>query len=157
MTDFSDIVRSDYYTKHGYPHEAWTRLRREDPVRRFELEDYDPFWAITRYADVTHVSRQPRLFLNGPRLGFSSRRFPVRPPEEFARSLLNMDPPEHGKFRGLVNRRFTPHALSFLREHVERLSAGIVADVAARLVGAASETGPGAFVTDVAAPLPLAG
>jgi cholest-4-en-3-one 26-monooxygenase len=156
MTDFSDIVRSDYYAKHGYPHKAWTHLRRETPVRRFEFEDYDPFWAITRYADLTHVSRQPRLFLNGPRLGFSSRRFPVRPAEEFARSLLNMDPPEHGKFRGLVNRRFTPHALSFLREHVERLSVGIVAAVAARLVAAASETGKCDFVTDVAARMPLA-
>jgi cholest-4-en-3-one 26-monooxygenase len=156
VTDFSDIVRSEYYAKHGYPHEAWRQLRREAPVKRLELEDYDPFWAVTRYADIERVSRQPRLFLNGPRLAFASRRFPVRAPEDFARSLLNMDPPEHGKFRGLVNRRFTPHALSFLREHVERLSAGIVADVAARLITSAAETGKCDFVTDVAARLPLA-
>ena len=49
----------------------------------------DPFWAVTRYDDIARVSRQPRMFLNAPRLAFSSRRFPVRPPEDFARSLLN--------------------------------------------------------------------
>ncbi len=91
-------------------------------MRRLEIEGYDPFWAVTRYADVARVSRQPRSFLNAPRLVFSSQRFPQRRAEEIVRSLLNMDPPEHGKYRGVVNRRFTPHALSFLRSHVEALS-----------------------------------
>ncbi len=154
--DPADIVRPEYYATHGYPHEAWTWLRREAPVCRLEVEGFDPFWAITRYADLERVSRQPRLFLNEPRLTFFSKRFPVRPAEEFARSLLNMDPPEHGKYRGIVNHRFTPHALSFLRTHVEELSARIVGDVVARLVDGAVEHGGCDFVADVAARLPLA-
>src|SRR5262249_43178910 len=88
-----------------------------------------------------------------PRLVFSSRRFPQRNAEEIVRSLLNMDPPEHGKYRGVVNRRFTPHALSFLRSHVETLSKEIVADVAARAIEAVAEAREGDFV---AARLPLA-
>ena len=156
MANLGDIVRSEYYATHGYPHEAWTQLRRESPVARFELDGYDPFWAVTRYDDIARVSRQPRSFLNAPRLAFSSRRFPVRAPEDFARSLLNMDPPEHGKYRGLVNRRFTPHALSFLRADVERLSAAIVDEVARGLVGDVAQKGECDFVTDVAARLPLA-
>jgi len=156
MANLADVVRAEHYAIHGYPHEAWTQLRRESPVHRFELEGYDPFWALTRYDDIARVSRQPRSFLNAPRLAFSSRRYPVRAPEDFARSLLNMDPPEHGKYRGLVNRRFTPHALSFLRTHVERLSAAIVDEVAKRLVGDVAQRGECDFVTDVAARLPLA-
>jgi cholest-4-en-3-one 26-monooxygenase len=156
MTSLSEIVRSEHYATKGYPHDAWTQLRRESPVHRFEIDGYDPFWAVTRYDDIARVSRQPRTFLNSPRLAFSSRRFPVRPPEDFARSLLNMDPPEHGRYRGLVNRRFTPHALSFLRAHVERLSAGIVDDVARRLVADVAQASECDFVTDVAARLPLA-
>jgi cytochrome P450 len=156
MPDAADIVRPEYYARHGYPHEAWTRLRREAPVCRLEIDGFDPFWAITRYADLERVSRQPRLFINAPRLTFFSRRFPVRPPEEIVRSLLNMDPPEHGKYRGLVNRRFTPHALSFLRPHVEELSAKIVGDVVQRLVAAVADEGRSDFVADVAARLPLA-
>jgi cholest-4-en-3-one 26-monooxygenase len=156
MANLADIVRGEHYAKRGYPHEAWTQLRRESPVHRFELEGYDPFWAITRYEDVARISRQPRLFLNAPRLVFSSKRFPVPRPEEVARSLLNMDPPEHGRYRSLVNRRFTPHALSFLRPHVEALSARIVADVSRRLVGGVTDVEECDFVADVAARLPLA-
>ncbi|MGH7897031.1 MAG: cytochrome P450 [Candidatus Binatia bacterium] len=155
-SEAADIVRADYFAKHGYPHEAWTRLRRDAPVSRLELEDFDPFWAITRYHDIDRVSRQPRLFLNAPRLVFSSKRFPLRRPEEVARSLLNLDPPEHGKYRGLVNRRFTPHALSFLKPSIEERSARIVGETADRLVAAASEPAECDFVTRVAARLPLA-
>jgi cholest-4-en-3-one 26-monooxygenase len=155
MADLADIVRPDHFATHGYPHAAWQELRHS-PMRRLEIESYDPFWAVTRYADVARISRQPRLFLNAPRLVFSSRRFPQRRPEEIVRSLLNMDPPEHGKYRGVVNRRFTPHALSFLRSHVEGLSRQIVADVAARAIDAVVDSGECDFVTDVAARLPLA-
>jgi cholest-4-en-3-one 26-monooxygenase len=156
MTDVSDIVRADFYAKNGYPHEAWRLLRRDSPVRRFELDGYDPFWAITAYKDIVLVSRQPRLFRNEPRLVFSSKRFPVRRPEEVARSLLNMDPPDHGKYRALVNRRFTPHALSFLRPHIEELSAKIVTAAARELIAGVVEVGECDFVTEVAARLPLA-
>jgi cytochrome P450 len=155
MTDPGDIVRPEYYAAHGYPHAAWQELRRHSPAR-LEIDGYDPFWALTRYADIARVSRQPRSFLNAPRLVFSSRRFPQRNAEEIVRSLLNMDPPEHGKYRGIVNRRFTPHALSFLRSHVEALSKEIVADVAARAIDAVAESGECDFVADVAARLPLA-
>ena len=37
-----------------------------------------------------------------------------------ARSILHMDPPEHAAFRGLVNRRFTPRALSGLAESIRK-------------------------------------
>jgi cytochrome P450 len=156
VTDLVDIVRAEHYAQHGYPHAAWTKLRRESPVHRFEIDGFDPFWALTLHEDIARVSRQPRLFLNEPRLVLSSRRFPTRRPEEVARSILNMDPPEHGKFRGVVNRRFTPHALSFLRAHVEALSAEIVGDVARRTLDAVGEEAPCDFVTDVAARMPLA-
>src|SRR5436853_6060555 len=120
------------------------------------MAGFEPCWAITLHEDIDRVSRQPRLFLNEPRLVFSSKRFPTRRPEEVARSILNMDPPEHGKYRGVVNRRFTPHALSFLRPHVEALSAEIVGDVARRTLSAIEATGECGFVADVAAVMPVA-
>ena len=156
MTDVADIVRAEHYAAHGYPHEAWAELRRKSPVHRFEIDGFDPFWAITLHEDIDRVSRQPRLFLNEPRLVLSSKRFPVRRPEEVARSLLNMDPPEHGKYRGVLNRRFTPHALSFLRPHVEELTRGIVDDVARRTVEGVDGRGECEFVEEVAARMPLA-
>ena len=35
----------------------------------YERDDVDPFWAVTRYADVMTVSDNPQIFINGgPRL-----------------------------------------------------------------------------------------
>ena len=64
-----------------------------------------------------------------------------------ARSILHMDPPEHAAFRGLVNRRFTPRALSGLAESI-RASASALLDA----VEAREEID---FVAELAAPFPL--
>ncbi|MGH7821594.1 MAG: cytochrome P450, partial [Candidatus Binatia bacterium] len=154
--DAASLVRGEHYATHGYPHETWARLRRESPVHRCEVAGFDPFWAITRYHDLAAVSRQPRLFLNAPRLSIFPRSFPRRRPEETARALLNMDPPEHGKYRGIVNRSFTPHGLRPLQVHVEELSAAIVDELARSVVGRAARDGECDFVTAIAARLPLA-
>ena len=33
-------------------HAVAARLRREDAVPRIEVDGFDPFWAVTRHADV---------------------------------------------------------------------------------------------------------
>lgn len=70
--DTIDIISPDLYQKHGYPHAEWAYLRKHKPVFKVERPDVDPFWAITRAGDITEVSRQPRLWLNRPRLGVTS-------------------------------------------------------------------------------------
>jgi hypothetical protein len=49
--------------------------------------------------------------------------------------LLNMDPPEHTKQRGIVSRGFTPRAIGSLRQ--------ALTDRAERIVAAALEDGTG--------------
>ena len=103
--DDIEIIDPDYYVDHGYPHEAWELLRREAPLFWFDRSDV-PFWAVTHYRDIVAVSRQPRTFANGP-------RFQLAPGSEgpAAPTIISMDPPEHGLYRELVSRRFTPRAL----------------------------------------------
>ena len=57
-----DIVNPDLYVQRGYPHEEWALLRKEAPVFRYQRPNVEPFWAITKHADVVNVSRQPDLF-----------------------------------------------------------------------------------------------
>ena len=59
-----DLLSPDHYAEVGYPHEAWARLRREDPVHWVADWAGDPYWAITRHADIVEVSKQPDLFVN---------------------------------------------------------------------------------------------
>ena len=53
--DALDVISNETYEQHGYPHDAWTRLRRESPVHRFAPPGVIPFWAITKHADVVHI------------------------------------------------------------------------------------------------------
>ena len=56
--DTIDIHSTDLYVSRGYPWPEWDLLRKEAPVFWYEREGIDPFWAITRHADVLTVSKR---------------------------------------------------------------------------------------------------
>ena len=66
--DTIDIVGDETFARNGYPHEAWSLLRREAPVYWYDRDVKVPFWAITRHEDIIRISRQSRRNLNAPRL-----------------------------------------------------------------------------------------
>ncbi|HTY53798.1 MAG TPA: cytochrome P450 [Candidatus Binataceae bacterium] len=148
--DTIDLINPDRYVQHGYPHEDWTLLRREAPVFRYERPNLDlPFWAITRHKDIIEVSGQPALFRSTQRLFVVPHEPGMPEPDEaILRQLLNMNPPEHGSYRSIVSRRFTPRAVQQLKNQIEQITAEVLDDIAGR-----EECD---FVTEVSAKLPLA-
>ncbi len=102
------------------PYPVFADMRRDAPVCQVEPGGV---WAVTRYADVMSVLKNPQLFsseglarsMEPAWLGYN----PV------ARSMLVMDPPRHGRTRGLISRAFTPTTIArlepFLRTTAERL------------------------------------
>ena len=66
ITDGSELLIPSYYRENGPPHETWTKLRASSPVHRCQPPNYDPFWAITRHADICRVGRDPETFLSYP-------------------------------------------------------------------------------------------
>jgi cytochrome P450 len=146
--DEIDIIGNDTFAEHGYPHAAWARLRRESPVHWWERGVKVPFWAITKHADIIEISKQPRRNLNAPRLAVFPEFAPPSEDERIARHLLNMDPPEHGRFRKLTSAHFTPRAVERMR--------GEVGVIAREIVDELAEGGEVDFVEKVAARLPLA-
>lgn len=144
-----DIIHPDLYVQRGYPHSEWALLRREAPVFRYERPDVIPFWAVTKHADIIAVSRDPELF-RSTRYLFVTIKEPGQPDDDavILRQLLNMNPPEHGAYRAVTNRRFTPRAVQQLSAQVE----SITAEVLDGLVGREECD----FVTEVSAKLPLA-
>jgi cholest-4-en-3-one 26-monooxygenase len=148
--DELDVIGPDFYAAHGYPHEAWRRLRRESPIHWFDLPGGVGFWAVTRRADLVRISKQPERFINGPRLAIFEEGAPVEGERTFVRQLLNMDPPEHGEFRRAASSWFTPRAIERRRPEVERITRDLLDEMAGD--GALRE---GDFVSDLAAPLTL--
>jgi cholest-4-en-3-one 26-monooxygenase len=150
--DALDIVGNDTYADNGYPHEAWTILRREAPVYWYERPGVVPFWALTRHEDIVRISRQPKIFQNAPRMAVFPELETGEPQDDqFARHLLNMDPPEHGRFRKLASHRFTPRAIQELRDAMERITSEFLDDFAGD-----GKSRQGDFVTAVSARIPLA-
>ncbi len=96
-----------------YPGYAW--LRANNPLGLARLEGFDPLWLVSKHADVIAVERQPELFP-------SNEANPIladQPSDAFIRSLTGgttrsldavvyMDPPEHRKYRAVVDRWFLP-------------------------------------------------
>jgi len=143
-----DLVDPQRYARHGYPHDLWTRLRARTPVAYLEPFGYEPFWAITKHADILHIAAQPLRFSSAQGITLARAGAPPMPPSEM---LVLLDPPKHGPMRRVASARFTPKAVREKRADIERLAVGVLDDAAA-----ADECGQYDFVERVAAPFPLA-
>ncbi len=144
--DERDLISASRYAESGYPFAVWKQLRDHDPVHWVETLDRRPFWAITRHADIAAISRDPRRFLNAPRLTVGSDQGADLP----VRMLLNMDPPEHHAYRSVLNKRFTPRALRGLASQVDSIVKSLVDSIAHD-----GERGEIDFVESVSARLPI--
>ncbi len=142
-----DIATPEHYERNGYPHPEWAWLRRHDPVFWYERDNVDPFWAITKHADIIEIGKQPEIFLNEPRLAVFTRDLPP-PPEGAARHLLNMDPPDHARYRRVTSSWFTPRAIGGMDDKVQRVAREVIDD--------AARTDSGDFVRDVTARITIA-
>jgi cytochrome P450 len=130
----------------GPPHELFARMRAEAPVRWNELAGGGGFWSLTRHADVTAVSKDPATF-SSHRAGIFLDPDRVNPLELNRQLLLFKDPPEHTKYRKILQSAFTPHTVRGFEDSV-RARIG-------RVLDAAMEKGEFDFVADVAVPIPL--
>ena len=142
-----DVVTPEHYEQHGYPHAEWTWLRRHAPVFWYDRPNVDPFWVITKHADIVEISKQPELFLNAPRLAIFTKNLPP-PPEGEVRHLLNMDPPDHARYRRLSSHWFTPRAVRAMDDKVARVTREVIDE--------AAKTDAGDFVRDVSARITIA-
>jgi len=149
-----DFTDPDIYTTR-VPARELAELRRAAPVWWVAQRpgsagfDDDGYWAVTRHADILAISKTPDVYSSSENTALI--RFAEGTPRESIEMqriiLLNMDPPDHTKQRGIVSRGFTPRAIGNLRQ--------ALTERAERIVATALETGTGDFVSDVAMELPL--
>ncbi len=167
-----DITNTEFYVDHGYPWAAWDLLRREAPVYWYQRPRFEPFWAITKHADIRFISSHPDLFSNKQILrmndhesiGIGERGREVNanrygghasdPPD-----FIFMDPPEHRQHRSLVARHFTPRMMKRLEDHFGEMSENYVSSFAEKLVAEfadRSEHSAVDVVHELSAKLPVA-
>ncbi len=157
------------YAAEGSPWAAWDLLRAQAPVYWYERDDVEPFWAVTRYADIMTVSDHPQVFINGgPRLrltlkgtpeilragvdSFGEERGwdPAEPPD-----MVFMDNPRHRQLRRQSSWAFTQGGMRRMDAHFRTLSEQFTREYIAELEAAAPD-GSVDFVSGLACKLPLA-
>jgi cytochrome P450 len=148
-----DLTDLDRFAR-GFPHDVFSRLRREAPVwfhpPTAHTPDGEGFWVISRHADVLAVATDARTYSSergGAREGGGTLIEDL--PSGFATGvLLNMmDDPRHQKLRRLATSTVSPRALAVLEDELRGRTAAIVDAAVAR--------GRCDFLLDVAAELPL--
>ena len=146
-----NLLDRDRFTQ-DIPHEWFTWLRENDPVFLHPEPDGPGFWVVTKHADIVQCNRDAASFSSdGARGGVvvieQARQNEVEQQEAGGNLMLQMDPPDHTRYRKLVNRGFTPKMIGQMEKHIRELCNGIL--------DAALAKGDSDFVVDVAAELPL--
>jgi cytochrome P450 len=135
-------AKISYAANYGKPdevHAAFAWLRANQPVSKIYTEDFRPYWAITKHADILEIERQDALFLNGARPLILSpavtqealARLSAKAPSGAGKSIVAMDGDDHRKYRALTHAWFMPGNVRKLEErmgiiaraHVERMAA----------------------------------
>jgi cytochrome P450 len=120
-------VMGEENTMHG----LFRYLRENDPVSLVEHPDFEPFWAITRHADIKAISQNNDGFLNNPRTVLVQRDFEQALLEQFGtrnglETLIHMDNPKHRKLRGVTRDWFKPGPIDRLTADVQAIARSYV-------------------------------
>ncbi len=141
-----DLTDRNLYDN-GFPHEIFTSLRSEKPVKWQAFPEGFPgnhdrgFWVLSRHEDVQMVSRDPELFcaFDGPQLSHQ--------PEIAGSMLVSMDGADHIRLRRLISAGFTPRMVKQLEQQIRQWAESIV--------DRALQRGECDFVSEIAYKLPM--
>ena len=108
-------------------HEQFAWLRKNAPLKQLAPDGYTPFWNVTRYNDIKEIEGQKQLFINDPRptLGLEVMQQMVQQMtgrKHLVRSLVQMDDPDHMKYRVLTQGWFMGSNLRKLQARVDELA-----------------------------------
>lgn len=141
-----DLASHDSYSG-GAPLDWFAYLRNSRPISwQEDTKTGVGYWAITRREHIDLISKSPEIFSSAARTCFYMEQDDMT--TSLMRSLLiNMDPPEHLRFRRIVRSAFTPKAVDSYEPYFREIARGILDRVL--------PNGRCDFVSEIAADLPL--
>ena len=148
-----ELISPSNWANEKWIHAQFEWLRTNDPLRRTEPNGFDPFWNITKYHDIKEVEQNKSVFINDPRPVLSPKMVSAMVEQmagrkHLIRSLVQMDDPDHMKYRRLTQGWFMGTNLKKLESRIDQLAQTYV-DRLAQLGGECD------FVKDVAIWYPL--
>jgi linalool 8-monooxygenase len=126
-----DLKDPDLYRDRA-PHDVFAALRREAPVYWNPEADGAGFWALSRYADIVAVSRQPELFSsaseNGGHRIFNENEVGLTGAGESAIGIpfISRDPPSHTQYRKFIMPALAPGRLAGIEQRIAERCAALI-------------------------------
>jgi cytochrome P450 len=132
------------------PYPFYDRLRNEAPASRNEIGTL----VLTRYSDVSRTLRS-NDFSRDIETNATERHDPISTRRRErrasgasgAKTILNLDPPDHTRLRRLVTRAFTPSAIERLRPSIQSM--------VDQALDRAAQQGTMELIDDLAFPVPF--
>jgi cytochrome P450 len=149
------IVLPKAYAKQKSLLAGFRWLRANLPLGRVEVEGFDPFWVVTKHANILDIIRQHDLFHNGdrahtlvPRASDETARALTGGSPHPIRTLVHMDEPDHLKYRRITQSWFSQQKAKSLEDRIRVIARASVERMAEH--GSSCD-----FVRDVAIHYPL--
>lgn len=110
------------------PYPTYAAMRAESPFhRRTATDGKTNIWFITRYDDVSTLLRDHKRLVKSVTNTFTPAEQAAMPPtppllQLLSNHMLNLDPPDHTRLRGLVSKAFTNQVVAQMQERVQRIT-----------------------------------
>lgn len=132
-------------------HATAAELRSDNPVAWVEMENWAPFWAVTRHSDVFEISRRSDVFHNtvesapAPDFVYQMMQvFGIEPPQ----TLVHIHGDRHAKLRKITTEWFKPAAVAKLQPTIDEITDKFIDELK-------NKDGVIDFAADVAVPYTL--
>ncbi|MFB9904171.1 cytochrome P450 [Allokutzneria oryzae] len=106
------------------PPPGYARMREEGPVVRGTLWNGVPTWLVTRYDEARTLLQDNRLSMEPHRLATLAAS--EEGTAEGFRTIVGMDPPEHGVYRRMLTSDFTVKRVREMRPELEQVTEELV-------------------------------
>jgi hypothetical protein len=139
----ADLTSHDTFLN-GPPHNTFARLRRDDPLHWTEWHGGQPFWSVTRHADILALNIQSDLLSSARGIRMEDQTH-----EEYLarRTFQETDAPEHMATRVKVAKAFSRNVVAGFEQAIR--------DLCAEILDAALEKGTFDATKDIARQLPM--
>jgi len=123
------IISGSAYADGDQIDAAFREIRANSPLDVAQPENFDPFWVVSRHADIKEIERQPDIFHNGDRSTFLSPKDNEEKVKALTngdpnliRSLVSVDGKEHKDLRSIVFPHVTPRAIKPMEEQIRSIA-----------------------------------
>ncbi len=113
--------------------EAFRLIRRDYPLAVANVEGFDPFWVVSRHADILQVEQDSETFHNGDRSTLLLAKDACDLIRQFAngesnanRALVHTDGQEHRDLRNVTFKSFTPQSARKLEDKIREIARDFV-------------------------------